>query len=237
MSINWGVCAIIGGGGTTAVSVFSGLFSNAVKQLTISISNPFLFFMFLVIYGLMASIAIGVVTVVVKGLLYIFGRCLVWLGKLDNISKIPIFIQNPEIGKLFRIIEKKLDRQIKNLRKTDLQVKKKISRSGCYSYKFFYANQLIYLFLMKPRLRYGPDSIEFYDGINEPNPDKYTAFGTIHADLKVVDLIDLGFLAAIQNAHSDFFTPNYFSYKELAERIGEKVSNMIRYKITTISDK
>ena len=40
-NISWMICAEISSGGVAAISILSGVFSNAVKQILINLDDPF----------------------------------------------------------------------------------------------------------------------------------------------------------------------------------------------------
>ena len=117
IGISWGVCAAISAAGVAAVSVLSGLFSSAAKQLSLNITNPLLLLGFLVLYGFPAAIAIGIIALILKGLLYGIGNYFIRLGETFVIPNILIPIDKSETKRFFRTTEKMLDRRSKVLKK------------------------------------------------------------------------------------------------------------------------
>ena len=156
-------------------------------------------------------------------------------GESFPLPNIPVPVPDTEVRRLFKVIERKLDKRSKALKKAGIQIEKKID-NGRYSYRFFYSGQLLYHFSMTPDAKVGSYSIGFDDGQREEiRTNKYTAFGKIHATLGVknptISVRSLSLLG-IQGVP---LIPNNFSYKELADLIWEKTSKTIEQEMRRIT--
>ena len=153
-----------------------------------------------------------------------------------SMPKISIPVSDSEIKRVFRTIERKLDKGSKLLKKAGIKTQKEIDRDGCYSYKYFYSNQFLYRFVMTPNIDIGNNQIGFDDGwAEESRINTYTAFGKIHATLDarnpVISVRNLSLL----EVRGVPLGVNDYSYDELAELIWAKVSKVIEQGMRQIS--
>ena len=84
--ISWGTCATISSAGVATISILSGIFSNAVKQILINLNDPPQFLWFLFVRGLGGVLVICAIIVIFKFTLYVFGLFFICIGGLNRID-------------------------------------------------------------------------------------------------------------------------------------------------------